>query len=192
MASVIICIDGIPGAGKTTLLNQLSRRYFCFAEPISEWHLMPLFYENSSKYAFHFHLEILLSKFKQSLKFPNSGVVLVERCPWSSRHIFAPLLLKKKELDIFDAVYEILKYEVHHFIYLETQPKLALERIQKRSNSDSKISLDYLEKLNDQYYKNFKINNENVYFVDANKSINTVESDVILKIEAFLEKNAKY
>lgn len=191
MAPLIICIDGIPGAGKTTLLNGLLHRYYCFPEPLSEWKLLPLFYENPSKYAFPFHLEILLSQFKQKLKFPNCGIVLVERCPWTSRHIFAPLLLNENELNLYNQLYENLKYNVDYFIYLETRPTLAIQRIRSRSiphsTADGKISLKYLEKLNDQYSNNLKIG-ENVCSVDANKSPNSVELDVILKIEAFIEK----
>lgn len=190
MAPVIICIDGIPGAGKTTLLNRLSHRYPCFPEPISEWKLLPLFYENPAKYAFSFHLEILLSQFKQNLKFPDSGVVLVERCPWTSRHIFAPLLLNENELLLYNQVYQNLKYKVNYFIFLEIEPKLALQRIHKRSISDDKISLEYLEKLNNQYSKNLKMDYANVCLIDANKSTNSVELDTILKIEDYLEKNA--
>lgn len=189
MAPVIICIDGIPGAGKTTLLNRLSHRYSCFPEPISEWKLLPLFYENPTKYAFFFHLEILLSQFNQKLTFPDSGVVIVERCPWTSRHIFAPLLLNENELSIYNQIYQISKYKVHYFIFLEIEPKLALERIYKRSISDYKISLEYLEKLNNQYSKNLKMDYANVCLVDANKSTNSVELDTILKIEDYLEKN---
>lgn len=187
MAPTIICIDGIPGAGKTTLLHQLSHQYPCFPEP--EWQLMDIFYKNPSKYAFPFHVEILLSKFIQSLNFPESGIILVERCPWSSLNIFAPLLLTENELDIFHQVYERLKYKVNYFIYLETQPKVALQRIHKRSLSDATITLDYLEQLDEKYYKSFEADKMNVYFTNANKSIDSVKSDVISKIEDFLEKN---
>lgn len=187
MAPTIICIDGIPGAGKTTLLDRLSHRYPCFPEP--EWQLMDIFYKNPSKYAFPFHVEILISKFKQSLEFPESGIVLVERCPWSTMNVFAPLLLTEYELNTFNDVYERLKYEVNHFIYLETQPKVALERIHERSLSDATITLDYLAQLDEKYYKSFESDEMSVCFTNANKSIDSVESDVIFKIEKFLEKN---
>lgn len=134
-------------------------------------------------------MEILLSQFKQKLKFPDCGGVLVERCPWTSRHIFAPLLLNEHELNLYNKIYQHLKYNVQYIIYLDIQPKLALQRIHERSVVDGKISLEYLQDLNDQYSKNLKTGWANVYSVDANKSTNSVELDVILKIEAFLKNN---
>lgn len=172
MAPFIICIDGIIGAGKSSLLQRLASDYPCFPEPLSEWNLLSSLYENPKLYALPFQLQVLISQFKQRQGFPDT-VVLVERCPWTSRHVFAPLLLNPQEFEIYDSVYQRLAYPVHHFIYLAMDPSTAFQRIQSRSRVDRRIRLDYLQQIHERYASELI---SNVTVVDAHLPLDIIES----------------
>lgn len=153
MPPYIVCIDGIIGAGKSSLLHRLASHYTCFPEPLSEWNLLSSLYADPRLYGLPFQLQVLISQFKQRQQFPDT-LVLVERCPWTSRHVFAPLLLlRPDDLDLYVRAYRRLAYPVHHFIYLDVEPQEAFERIRLRSSSpvDDQISLDYLKRLHERY-----------------------------------------
>lgn len=150
MSPFIVCIDGIIGAGKSSLLHALASDYACFPEPLSEWNLLSSLYDDPQVYGLPFQLQVLISQFKQRQQFPNQ-LVLVERCPWTSRHVFAPLLLDREDLDLYDRAYRRLAYPVHHFIYLDIDPLEAFRRIRLRSPLDNRISLDYLQRLEERY-----------------------------------------
>jgi len=80
--------------------------------------------------------------------------------------------------------FELLSYEVDYFIYLDVEPELALERIKSRDcYGESNITLDYLETLRKQY-ENQSVQIRNVFCVDANLDIESVERKVrsILKL----------
>lgn len=172
MTPFIICIDGIIGAGKSSLIQRLASDYNCFPEPLSEWNLLSSFYKNPLVYRLPFQLQVLISQFKQRQCFPDT-LVLVERCPWTSRHVFAPLLLDPQEFEIYDSVYQRLAYPVHHFIYLDIEPSEAFQRIQSRSPIDSQISLDYLKQLHERYASELV---SNVTVLDAHLPLDALES----------------
>lgn len=187
MERKIVCIDGLIGAGKSTLIHRLSNRFHCYPEPIAEWNLLSHFYETPKVYKFPFQLQVLISQFKQRQSFAND-LVLVERCPWTSRHIFAPLLLDEWELKLYDQIYQKFTYSVDYFIYLEVDPLVALRRIRARSTPDRNIPSSYLRELLDRYTSEMKMSLSNVYVVDAEKEIHEIESDII-KIISLISQN---
>lgn len=172
MSPFIICIDGIIGAGKSSLMDKLALDYNCFPEPLSEWNLLSSFYENPKLYGLPFQLQVLISQFKQRQQFPD-GLILVERCPWTSRYIFAPLLLNDEELALYDQMYQRFGYKIDHFIYLDINPLEAFRRIRHRSRIDSQISLDYLKQLHDRYSSKLV---SNVTVVNAYQPLDKLES----------------
>lgn len=172
MSPFIICVDGIIGAGKSSLMHRLAPDYNCFPEPLSEWNLLSSLYENPKAYGLPFQLQVLISQFKQRQQFPDS-LILVERCPWTSRFVFAPLLLNEEELAVYDQVYQRLSYKIDHFIYLDIDPLEAFRRIRHRSRIDSQISLDYLKRLYDRYASELT---SNVTVVDAHQQLDSLES----------------
>lgn len=180
MSRFILCIDGIIGAGKSTLMQCLACRFPCFPEPVSEWTLLASFYQNPSFFALPLQLQILLSQFQQSQRFPEEGLVLVERCPWTSRHVFCPLILTESELCLYADVYQRLTYPVDAFLYLDLEPEIAFQRLQQRTTMDRTIPLTYLQKLQARYTSVLK--EVNVWTVDANRPLDVVEQDVLTKI----------
>lgn len=173
---VRVSIDGIIGAGKSTLIRSLKSDYVCFEEPVEKWTLLPYMYKNVDDYGTALQFQILLTQFDQYEQFKNiSDLVIVERCPWTAKHIFAPFTLNEYSQKVYDDMYEKLAYDVHYFIHLKLDPETAFERIQQRGLFyERNITLDYLDKLYDSYERN--LNMPNVFHVDA--SSNEVERNV--------------
>lgn len=179
MPSTIFCIDGLIGAGKSSLMQQLTPYYHCFPEPLETWTLLTPFYQNPTEHGYAFQVQVSLSQYIQKLAFSSQHITLVERCPWTSRYIFAPLILDSDTLHAYDQLYKQLGYKVDYFIYLEIDPALAFQRIQKRFKEyDEYISLDYLVRLHRQYTTQLKPN-LNVFTVDAERPLDQVVSDVL-------------
>lgn len=176
MAPFIVCIDGIVGAGKSTLMEKLAKDYICYPEPLTEWTLLPLLYTNQQVYGPPFQFQVLLSQFKQLQTFPTNGTILVERCPWTSRHIFAPLMLDDECLKTYDRFYQTLAYDVDCFIYLELDPYSAFNRLMEKS--DSKITLGYLCDLHKTYSFKLLTGSTTVFVVDASLSEDNIEQEV--------------
>ena len=84
--------------------------------------------------------------------------------------------------------FEQLSYEVDYFIYLDVEPELALKRIKTRNrHGEDNITLAYLESLHEQYEKQLN-HTRNVFRVNANSDIETVEREVrnILKAARYM------
>lgn len=182
MSPFIVCIDGLIGAGKSTLMKRLADSYKCFPEPVEEWTLLPFLYQNLTRYGPAFQFQVLLSQFNQKRFFSNS-LILVERCPWTSRYVFAPLLLDAETLCTYDKLYRTLSFDVDCFIYLDVDPIDAFHRIRNRSPVDSLISLDYLHRLHESYASNLLMGRSDVFVV------NDASPDVVEReVRAFLAK----
>ena len=187
MVPLVVCIDGIIGAGKSTLMEKLAARYPSFPEPVSEWYMLENFYKDGKVYGLPFQLEVLLSQFRQSRRFPTEGLVVVERCPETSFRVFAPLVLQEREdLLIYELAWKKFNYPVDCFIYLDVDPKVAFRRIRNRSEVDATISLEYLKRLREQYLLvDFSTP---PIIVDAERSLAEVEKEVIDIIDSFVKK----
>lgn len=184
MSPFIVCIDGLIGAGKSTLIKRLACDYKCFPEPVDEWTLLPFLYKNLTLYGPAFQFQVLLSQFNQKQSFSNEdGLVLVERCPWTSRNVFAPLTMDGETLYTYDKLYKTLSYDVDCFIYLDVDPIDAFHRIRNRSPVDNLISLDYLRRLYDSYKFNLIAGRSNVFVV--NDALPVVVEE---KVRTFLVK----
>lgn len=190
MSSFIVCIDGTIGAGKSSLMKRLAHRFVCFPEPVAEWTLLASYYRQPAVYAFPLQLQILLSQFQQHQRFPE-GLVLVERCPWTSRHVFAPLVLTDSELALFGAVYDRFTYPVDAFIYLDVPPEVAFQRLQQRSPMDRTIPLAYLHRLHDRYTLAWKEGHSPVWTVDATRPMEAVEREVLTKIASIFPDGSR-
>lgn len=186
MSPFIVCIDGLIGAGKSTLMERLSKDYKCFPEPVKEWSLLPFLYTDLATYGPIFQFQVLISQFIQKQSFPDDdSLILVERCPWTSRNIFAPLVLDYNVLSTYDKFYKSLSYEVNLFIYLDVDPETAFQRIRNRSFVDNLISSYYLRRLYDSYKRNLLVGKSNVVVVNES-SPDQVEKSV----RAILTKTA--
>lgn len=184
----IICIDGTIGSGKSTLIQSLRKYYTCYTEPVEQWTLLGKLYEDPQRYAVPFQYQVMLSQHDQYSMFKhNKGIVVVERCPWTSKNVFVELMdkcgyFKPVTLEAYNELYNILSYNVDHYIYLKIDPKQAMERIRVRDRfAERDIDYGYLEALNEQY--NLALTRLNkVHIINASGTPKHVEDDVLSTI----------
>jgi deoxyadenosine/deoxycytidine kinase len=181
----IVAIDGIIGSGKSSLITQLGELFTCFQEPVHEWSLLQNFYDDMPKYAAPFQFQVLFSFHKLYSTFKNvNDKVILERCPWSSKHIFTDMLVKNghiqpNEYNFYCNFYDKLAFTTDTYIYLKVDTDVAYERILNRNRaSERSLKLEYLNALNDKYNESVT-SLENVHIIDANKPLQEVQKDVI-------------
>jgi deoxyadenosine/deoxycytidine kinase len=179
-----VVIDGIIGCGKSSLIKQLND-FTCFEEPVHEWSLLPDFYTNMPKYAACFQYQVLFSYHKLYSTFKNvNDTVILERCPWTSKHIFAEMLVDKNlissdEYNVYSSFYDKVAFPTDIYIYLKVDPMLAYQRILSRDRPAEKLlQFEYLQQLDQKYEKAFS-NLNNVFVVDANQSMEMVQTQVL-------------
>jgi len=195
-----IVIDANIGAGKTTLLKLLQKNlvntdsivYNFFEENVESWMnegWLEKYYSNIPKYASSFQTRVLLSHIQQRKKIMelNSSqtqeviVNICERSAITTVNVFSKMLvedgfLDQMEMDVHSQILEIFNYEKPDLlIYLNTIPGLAHQRLKNRSrNGECKISLEYLEKLNQMYVEQLSNLAENIIEIDGSQT----ESDI--------------
>lgn len=176
MTPRIISICGNIGCGKTTLLNYLSKKYNmkCLLEGIKDWgEILELSYSEPEKYSMSFQLRIISEQTlqKEEIDKMNENFVFIERSSDDGRHVFINVKKNDGYLDNI-MINEIDRWcNIHKMgilpdliVYLRTEPKMALTRIQQRQQSgDSFISLDFLEKLHFLYEQRYTKNIKNDY-----------------------------
>lgn len=180
-----ICIDGIIGSGKSSLINELSNEFTCFQEPINEWSLLQSFYDDMSTYAAPFQFQVLFSFHKLYSTFKNvNDSILIERCPWSSKNIFAKMFvdngyITSDEYKLYCNFYDKLAFKTDLFIYLNVSTDIAYDRILKRDRaSERSLKPDYLDLLNLKYNEALSTL-DNVVIVDANQPLKDVKKNVL-------------
>ena len=174
----IFTIEGNIGSGKTTLLAELKNAKFnkphvVVFEQVKEWSelkdeegndILSLFYKDKQKYSYMFQSYVLFSRLHHMLeeirKNPNS-IIICERCHLTDLYVFAKSLHELNDLnDIEWKVYnmwhkklkQMLKIELAGTIYIQTDPEICNERINKRNRSaENGIPLDYLKLLHEKH-----------------------------------------
>lgn len=181
---VKISIEGNIGCGKTTVIKKLndSIRIPIFLEPLHKWHdLLTLFYNDPSKWAFPFNLEVLTSFSEWTT---NAFPAIYERSPLSCRHVFTQLNyesghMHKLELSVFDKIFKELSWKPHFIIYIRTDPTICVERMKQRAREcEKEVPLEYIEAVHKKYEEMIKKNSFGVFIVDGNKSKDEVFNDV--------------
>ena len=185
-----IVIDGLIGAGKSTQVDILSKTLgiSTIREPIDEWPL-ELFYSDPQRWGFLMQVAVLNS-------FVNlrHTVGIFERSPESTRCVFWQNLVdsgmvNSTEDEVFNALYKNVSWLPDITILIDKSPELCYEHIQKRTQAgDSKITLEYLKKLN-SYYDDFK-KMPQVVVVDGNRSISEVSEDIIKTVRLLQHERA--
>ena len=159
-----IAIEGPIGVGKTTLANKIAKtfNYDAFLEQPSENPFLKNFYRNQGQSALATQLFFLFQRMqqiqdlKQRSLFENVRVAdfLIEK-----DRLFAEVTLTNEEMDLYNKVYEHITLDAPTpdlVIYLQAPIEILKERINKRGNiNEQYLTLDYLERLNDEYSRFF-------------------------------------
>lgn len=182
----VITIDGIIGSGKSSLIAQLSNDFTCFQEPVHEWSLLQNFYEDMTTYSAPFQYQVLFSYHKLYSTFKNvKDKIILERCPWSSRHIFTEMLVEsdyisQDEYNLYIKFFDKIAFQTDMYIYLKVDTDVAYNRILQRDRAaERSLKFEYLQQLNDKYNDKINRDNQNVYIVDANQTLQHVKRDVL-------------
>lgn len=182
-----IVIDGNIGCGKTTVIKRLNDdiRIPIFLEPLQKWNdLLTLFYENPSKWAFPFNLEVMTSFHEWKY---NTFPAIYERSPLSCRKVFTQLNhesghMHHLELMVFDKIYKELSWNPDALIYIQTDPNICVSRMRERARECEKdVPLEYIEKVHQKYedmIDSIHSSSMKVFIVNGNRDKNEVYEEV--------------
>ena len=174
-----VVIDGNIGSGKTTQLELLQNQgYTIKKEPLEKWPL-DLYYSDPKRWGFLFQIMIL-----QTLQpVESSDIVIYERSPLSSRHVFWEVMEKTElEDETYKKQYELQMWEPDTYIFINKSPELCFEHIQNRvQEGDTKVQLEYLKLLHDRYLEMFDkhIKCERKFIVDGNQPVEEVNKIIL-------------
>ena len=171
---IIISIEGNIGSGKSTFVEHLKHAYttkngssqdinICFLqEPVDEWNsitdehgesMLSKFYADSKKYAFPFQMMAYISRLallRDAIK-KSYDIIVTERCVQTDKNVFAQMLyddgkMEEVEFAIYNRWFDEFINDIPEIytIYLETDPKVAKQRVDKRARNGEAIPLEYL------------------------------------------------
>ena len=198
-----ISIEGNIGSGKSTALSNLEKEVdtFIFKEPLACWgNWLEKYYQNPKKYCFSFQLKILICFYEMIMNnYINGKDIVSERCPESSKIIFAQMAFEDGNMDadeytLYNQYCKLLNYKPTCYIYIKTPPNLCFERMNQRGRiEESEVNLEYLEKLHQQHEKVFVENQDQlncpVYIIDGTENPEIVRSKVKQIIKTTLSKD---
>jgi deoxyadenosine/deoxycytidine kinase len=178
----IISIEGNIGTGKSTFLENLESKIYAnqqqsksilfLKEPVDIWEsikdenghtILEKFYKDQRRYAFTFQVMAYISRLsllKRAIKEnPECKVIIIERSLIADKNIFMQMLyddgqVEQMEYEIYNRWYSefIDEYRVDAIVYLDSEPTVCAERINKRNrNGEDGIPLAYLEKCRDYH-----------------------------------------
>jgi len=172
-----VVIDGTIGAGKTTQLGLLeSKGWYVRREDIDSWPLKE-FYSDKARWGFLLQMAIL--KTLQPVK--TEKHVIYERCMWSSRYVFWPLIrdiLHPIEAACYEYYFDKVAWYPDVYIYLSKDPHIALSHMKSRKQAgDDAITIEYLRLL-DSKYRDITIPHAKTYTIDANRSESEIHEEI--------------
>lgn len=168
-----LIIEGNIGAGKSTFLKIVNT--FLDVEPVFEPHekwqkvggdqnLLDTFYKDIKRWSYTFQSYAFVTRVmeqEQAALRAASNVLVLERSVYSDRYCFAKNCFEMGLMSSLEwALYQewfawlVENYtpKPHGFIYLQTDPDICFNRLQKRNRSEeSAVPLSYLEKLHEKH-----------------------------------------
>ena len=176
-----IVVDGNIGSGKTTQLDILEKDgWNVKREPIDKWPL-ELYYSDPKRWGFLFQIIIL-----QTLTCDDSKKIVYERSPISSRDVFWKIMEKTEvENEAYLKQFDIQAWLPDLYIYIDKSPENCFTHVNDRyQKGDNQITLEYLEKLDENYKCMFDNLKCEKYIIDGNDTIENIN----IKIKNILIK----
>jgi deoxyadenosine/deoxycytidine kinase len=195
MSSIIISIEGNIGVGKSTFIEKILINNFDDCEKVSEpvelWktitdennkNILQIFYEDKKRWAYSFQNIACITrmmKIEETVRTSNKKYIFLDRSLGTDYNVFEKMLydngdineIEHKMYNLWCSFYTnyVRNNNKIFYIYLKSDPKICLERINKRNRIEEKsITIDYLEKLN-EYHDNWLLNSEeNAIILDCN------------------------
>lgn len=195
---------------KNILVDTELVKYYYLHEPVEIWNnikdtnninILTKFYADQEKYSFSFQMMAYISRLVQIKNLINKVIVndlkndkqikhliITERSLFTDKNVFAKMLFDSNKIDEIN--YQIYNMWFFNFIdempkikhiYIQTDPKIAYERILKRNREGEKLTLEYIENCS-KYHDNWLNDNLNCSFINGNRDLNNVVFDVSLKI----------
>lgn len=212
---IILSLEGNIGSGKSTLLNEMedwmghNPRIAFLAEPVETWNsivdaagttILEKYYENQEKYAFAFQMLAYISRLallREALK-GNYDIIVTERSIYTDRNVFAQMLhddgkIGEMEYAIYLRWFDEFLPDLPpiKFVYINTNPMVAQERVQMRARPGENIPLEYLENCHAYHKRWLHSTTENaVLKLDGNVDIEKcpeIVDDWLKEINRFLE-----
>lgn len=166
-------LEGNIGAGKSTFLKLISQHLnhiYIALEPVHNWQrniygqsLLANFYQQPHRWAFTIETFAMICRVKEHLKDQESlnHFAIIERSIYSGHYCFALTgyengFMTDIEWDIYTQWFNLLIPKKCHpprgFIYLQTSPDIAYQRIKKRNRlAEKKITFSYLKQIHDHH-----------------------------------------
>lgn len=190
---MIISIEGNIGSGKTKQLQLLKEKgYTVIEENVESWKeegWLERFYKNPYRTSLGFQMRVLYDHLDRINKITES-ITIIERSAYTCIEIFGKILLEDNMMTVQDINLMNMYFEAHKFlpdvfIYIQTLPKVAYERVRKRDRSGEElIDCLYLEKLHKHHEISFiGIKKLKIFIVDGNKSIDEVQNEIVKIIQ---------
>jgi deoxyadenosine/deoxycytidine kinase len=198
MAPIIISVEGNIGSGKSTFVgylkdnlnNNIYGRVCFLQEPVDEWNeirdstgttILERYYEDQKTHAFAFQMMAFitrLNKITQAIR-EEYDVIIMERSLQTDRLVFAQMLKDEDKItDIEFAIYTkwfdsfLHQIPTQYVVYLQTNPSVALERVNRRGRVGEDIPLEYLMKCH-KYHEAWRDESTLTWItIDANHDIN--------------------
>ena len=208
----LFSIEGNIGSGKSTLLENLkdyfikngktlnNKHIYFIQEPVNIWetitdsngeNIISCFYKNQKKYAFSFQMMAYISRLVILKKIIKEGydIIISERCLNTDKMVFAKMLYDDNKIEEIEyKIYNLWFNEFindlpeFNYIYINTNPITAFERVVKRNRIGENISLKYL--IHCDEYHNKWLNTQsssNILYLDGNIDIDINTEGNILK-----------
>ena len=179
--------------------NKPLKGIYFLEEPVSEWiqiqdstgkNIIEKFYENQERYSFSFQMMAYISRLamlKRAVKEcqeKGHRIIVCERSLQTDKNVFCKMLydsgkIEDVEFQIYNKWFDEFIKEIPkiNFIYIETDPKIAYERVIQRSRKGETIEPSYLQMCSDYHDSWLKSNNQNI-IIDGNKSSVEVFNEV--------------
>ena len=184
-------------------------KYYIFAkrfkinfiqEPVDEWlsikgindeNILDCFYEDKSRYSYLFQNFAFITRFnllKNALNQSEDQIIFVERSMETDKNVFAKMLhlnndLSTLEYKIYNYWYKIFNIPIDKKIYLDVEPTICMERINKRGReSESNIEVTYLNDLK-KYHDDWLLGSDNksIKIINGNVKYSKQYMDNIMK-----------
>ena len=159
-----IVIEGPIGVGKTSLASKLAEQFNAdlLLEDVLDNPFLKKFYENPKEAALSAQLYFLLQRSRQIQNLRQQDIFSSTRVSdfmLEKDKLFAKVNLSSDEYSLYERVYEHLSVDAPTpdlVIYLQAQPKVLMERIERRARDyEKRIKPRYLEDLSSAYAEFF-------------------------------------